>query len=138
MANQGEALTRRDLIKKSTVIGAGATLHPASFSILTSSKRNNKTKEENSNEGTLEWQLQYTGFEAPITMASYPLNRYLRSVAIKGFVSKTSLYPGESIDFMVSTKPATNFLIDIYRMGYYGGKGGRHMLRLGSFKGRTQ
>ena len=34
--------------------------------------------------------------------------------------------------------PPGKFLIDIYRMGYYGGTGGRHMTRLGPFAGRTQ
>src|SRR5690606_7557171 len=134
----GSSLSRRDMIKKSGMLGAGSTLAPYHFSILKLRKGSTKIEEENSKEGTIEWQLQYTGFDAPITMASYPLNRYLRSVAIEGYVSKTSLYPGESIDFMISTEPASNFLIDIYRMGYYSGKGGRHMQRLGSFKGTPQ
>src|SRR5665647_4611 len=34
--------------------------------------------------------------------------------------------------------PPGKFLIDIYRMGYYGGTGGRHMVRLGSFTGHPQ
>lgn len=135
---KGSSLTRRDMIKKTGVLGAGSALVPNHFSIVNLQKTSTRTEEENSKEGTLDWQLQYTGFDAPITMASYPLNRYLRSVVIEGYVSKTSLYPGESIDFMVSTEPANNFLIDIYRLGYYGGKGGRHMQRLGSFKGTPQ
>lgn len=93
---------------------------------------------ENSKPGTTEWQLQYVRFDDPVTMASYPLIRCLRSSVIEGFVSRTSLLPGESLDFKVSMNPPGRFLIDIYRMGYYGGTGGRHMATLGSFAGKTQ
>jgi hypothetical protein len=39
---------------------------------------------------------------------------------------------------MVSTNPPSPFVIDLYRLGYYGGKGARHMERLGPFKGTAQ
>jgi hypothetical protein len=39
---------------------------------------------------------------------------------------------------MVSTNPPSPFVIDVYRLGYYGGKGGRHMARLGPFNGKVQ
>jgi hypothetical protein len=39
---------------------------------------------------------------------------------------------------MVSTNPASSFVIDIYRLGYYGGKGGRHLAQLGPFEGKIQ
>jgi hypothetical protein len=39
---------------------------------------------------------------------------------------------------MVSTNPPSPFVIDVYRLGYYGGKGGRHMARLGPFKSKVQ
>jgi len=29
-------------------------------------------------------------------------------------------------------------VIDLYRMGHYGGKGGRHMERIGPFRGTPQ
>ena len=38
---------------------------------------------------------------------------------------------------MVSTPPSP-FVIDVYRLGYYGGKGGRHMAQIGPFKGKVQ
>src|SRR5262249_51644832 len=34
--------------------------------------------------------------------------------------------------------PASHFQLDIYRMGYYAGTGGRHLLSLGPFNGVTQ
>ena len=93
---------------------------------------------ENAKPGTADWQLQYTSFDDPITLASYPMNRRVRSVAIEGYASKTSVLQGESLDLMVSQSPAGNYNVDIYRLGYYGGAGGRHMARLGPFKGKPQ
>jgi hypothetical protein len=45
---------------------------------------------------------------------------------------------GETITFFVSTNPDSRFSLDIYRMGYYGGTGGRLMKRLGPLAGLTQ
>ena len=45
---------------------------------------------------------------------------------------------GEKIGFCVSTNPASSFTIDLYRLGYYGGTGARHIQTLGPFKGQTQ
>jgi hypothetical protein len=45
---------------------------------------------------------------------------------------------GEPITFYVSTRPASAFRIDIYRTGFYGGSGGRHVLSLGPFEGTVQ
>ncbi|HYV22075.1 MAG TPA: N,N-dimethylformamidase beta subunit family domain-containing protein [Candidatus Bathyarchaeia archaeon] len=44
---------------------------------------------------------------------------------IKGYTSATSVSPGQSLTFYVSVNPAQQYSIDIYRMGYYGGLGGR-------------
>jgi hypothetical protein len=131
-------LSRRRLIKGAALTGLAGTLAPLSGFTQTDRRKTGLITDENSKPGTAEWQLQYTRFDDPVSMASYPLIRCLRSSMIEGYVSKTSLYPGESIDFKVSTNPAGNFLIDIYRLGYYGGTGGRHMTRLGSFSGRPQ
>ncbi len=106
--------------------------------ISTASRPDNRIAEENSKPGTVEWQLQYTRFDEPITLASYPLNRRLRCSAIEGFCSKNSVLPADTIDIMVSLAPAGQFTIDIYRMGYYGGAGGRHMATLGPFKASPQ
>ena len=100
--------------------------------------KDNRIIQENSKPGTLEWQLRYHNFDDPVTMASYPLNRRLRHSAIEGYASKTSVLAGEPIDFMVSMRPAGSFLLDIYRMGYYGGAGARHMVRLGPFHASQQ
>jgi hypothetical protein len=66
-----------------------------------------------------------------------PQTKY-RCPWIEGYCSRTSVRAGETISFHVSTNPAAPFTLDIYRMGYYGGAGGRHMLSLGPFKGAAQ
>lgn len=132
-------LSRRKMLKGAAVAGLGGSIMP--FSGLANPQphlRSGKIVDENAKPGTLEWQLQYTAFDTPLTMASYPMIRYLRSLTIEGYVNKTSLYPGESLDFKVSMHTPGNFLIDIYRMGYYGGKGGRSMAKLGPFEGKSQ
>jgi hypothetical protein len=132
-------LTRRNLIKNAALSGLAGALAPLSGLVQTTQRKiGGSVATENSKPGTPEWQLQYTRFDDPITLSTTPLTRATRSSVIEGFVSKTSLYQGESIDFKVSVNPARKFFIDIYRLGYYGGIGGRHMARLGSFSGRPQ
>ncbi len=98
----------------------------------------NPTVQENRRLGDPEWQLRNVRFDAPVTLASFPLVRHLRSSAIEGYASCTSAYPGESIDFMVSMQPAGRFTIDFYRMGWYSGVGARHMGRIGAFHASPQ
>lgn len=56
---------------------------------------------------------------------------------VSGYASATSVNHGGSIDFYVTTT-ASNVTIDIYRMGWYGGTGGRHMMTLGTYPGQAQ
>eukprot|EP00039_Didymoeca_costata_P012108 m.173198 g.173198 ORF g.173198 m.173198 type:complete len:886 (+) comp15384_c0_seq12:174-2831(+) len=44
--------------------------------------------------------------------------------SIQGFATDISTSPGEKIEFKVKT-PSTRYRIDIFRLGYYGGKGAR-------------
>lgn len=57
---------------------------------------------------------------------------------IKGYSSASSVNVGNSLTFYVTVSPEQPFSIDIYRMGWYGGKGGRLMLHEPSLKGITQ
>lgn len=56
---------------------------------------------------------------------------------IRGFASRTSVAPGESFQLYVSTK-AKSFEIKAFRMGYYGGAGGRLVWESGPLAGRSQ
>src|SRR6266404_1829226 len=57
---------------------------------------------------------------------------------IKGYASATSVNKGESITFYVSVKPAQTYTIDVYRMGWYEGLGGRLMQHIGPLSGVKQ
>ncbi|MEZ6071371.1 MAG: DUF6605 domain-containing protein [Pirellulales bacterium] len=85
--------------------------------------------EENRRPGTRDWLLSNTRID--------PATKY-RSPAIEGYVSHTSIRAGETLTLHVSTNPASAFTVDVYRLGYYGGDGGRLMRRLGTFQGETQ
>ena len=100
--------------------------------------QDNPTVEENRKQGTPEWQLRNVRFDSPATLAAFPLVRNLTSSAIQGYASKTSVYPGESIDLKVSMEPEGDFSVSFYRLGWYGGLGGRLMGEMGPYRGRTQ
>lgn len=113
--------TRRDLLK-------GALGGLAAISIAAEPRRD-LIREENQRPGTTDWQLSKYRID--------PKSRY-RSPAIEGYCSRTSVKAGEELALHVSTDPASAFTIDIYRLGYYGGKGGRHITQLGPFQGKPQ
>lgn len=93
------------------------------------SKADNQIFEENQKPGTTDWQLTYVKFD--------PKDRF-RSPVIEGYCDRTSVKAGESIRFFVSTAEPTPVHIDLYRLGYYGGTGGRHLMKLGPLKGKPQ
>ena len=89
----------------------------------------NLVRRENERTGSLDWLLSKSRVD--------PQTKY-RSPWIEGYCDRTSVRAGERIGFHVSTNPPSPFTIDIYRMGYYGGKGGHHKLTLGPFEGMAQ
>ena len=76
-------------------------------------------RRENSRPGTRDWLLTNTRID--------PATKY-RCPWIEGYASRTSLRAGERMTLHVSTNPASAFMLDIYRLGYYGGAGGRHVI----------
>ena len=119
------SLNRRQLFTGLAATGALA----ASESRAAQGRRGDLIREENQREGTTDWQLTYTRVD--------PKTRW-RSVLIEGYVNKQSVRAGETLDFCVSTNPASPFVIDLYRLGYYQGRGSRHLRRLGPFEGKVQ
>ena len=75
-------------------------------------------RDENRKPGTTDWRLQNVRID--------PKTQY-RCPWVEGYCSRTSLRAGEMLRVMVSTNPASPFVLDLYRLGYYGGKGGRHL-----------
>src|SRR5437016_4492604 len=57
---------------------------------------------------------------------------------IKGYASATSVSKGESITFYVTVNPAQQYTMDVYRMGWYQGLGGRLMQSIGPLQGVAQ
>lgn len=85
-------------------------------------------RDENSRPGSNDWQL---------TRVRPDKNEH-RTPWIEGYCSKQSVKAGETIDLMVSTDPARPFRVEVFRMGYYGGKGARRTAVLGPFEGKTR
>lgn len=85
--------------------------------------------QENAKPGSTDWQL---------TRMRLDKNAGFRSPFIEGYCSRQSVKAGESLDIFVSTNPAARFKIEIFRTGYYGGRGARLMKELGPFEGKEQ
>jgi len=88
------------------------------------SRQDNRIVEENRHEGALNWQL--THWQVGEGDGG-------RSAAVEGYASRTSVAPGQSVDLHVSTFLPRPVLIEVYRLGYYSGFGGRLMASLGPF-----
>ena len=88
----------------------------------------NLIREENMKPGASDWQLTRVR----------PDKSAQRTPWIEGYCSKQSVKPGESIDIFISSDPPRDFLVEVFRTGYYGGKGARLMTTLGPFPGKTQ
>jgi hypothetical protein len=52
--------------------------------------------------------------------------------SIQGFATDISVNTGQTVNFKIKTD-STNYKIDIYRLGYYGGAGARKIVALGTF-----
>ena len=136
-----EELSRREALEAISRLGVAALL-PAAAAGCTgprpgggvaaaalSTRRSDLIREENARPGTREWLLERPRIDAA--------SKY-RCPWIEGFWSRSSVRPGEEVTLHVSTNPASSFRVDFYRLGYYGGLGGRHVASLGSFPGRVQ
>ena len=99
-------------------------LYALSVLCVSALAQSNPIIQENSLPGTTQWQL------------SNPAND--TDLQIKGYASATSVNQGESIDFHVAVNPVQNFRIDIYRLGWYDGDGGRLVKSISSVTGETQ
>src|SRR5919112_4163686 len=83
---------------------------------------------ENQQAGSSDWQMRRKGYKVSKDMKGQ----------IKGYASATSVNKGEQIDFHVTVNPAQKFTIDVYRMGWYNGQGGRLLQNIGPLDGITQ
>jgi hypothetical protein len=122
-------LRRRDLLA-GALGGAGTLLLPRAGRAASrgAEPAPDLIRQENARPGATDWQLTRVR----------PDREGFRSKWIEGFCSRQSVAAGESIDLFASTDPPRPFGVEIFRMGYYGGRGARLMRALGPFEGRAQ
>ncbi len=126
-------MTRRTLLGGATAMSAlalsSAAGVPRCFGASAKAGKSKIIPEENAREGALDWQL---------TRVRIDKSDGCRSADIEGFCSKQSVAAGEKLAIMVSTEPAAKYQIEIFRTGYYGGRGARRMTVLGPLEGKPQ
>lgn len=96
---------------------------------LPAARQRDLIRAENGKPGSADWQLTYVKLD--------PKAKY-RQPLLEGYCTRMSVQAGDSLGFCVSTDPASPFTIDLYRLGYYGGSGGRYLRTLGPFEGKPQ
>src|SRR5579859_1046235 len=117
-------ITRREWLKALAGLGSGAVLSGCTTQRRDSAtrieraagKKGNLVQQENERPGTHEWLLTNPRID--------PASKY-RCPWIEGYCSHPSVRAGESLSLFVSMAPASDFSVEIYRMGFYGGAGGR-------------
>ena len=103
-------ISRKEFLKGSAAsllgIGAGLTLGNQTGAAQSS----NPIVLENNKQGTFDWEL----------------SDWSAQNVIEGYASKTSVQRGSTISFFVNTT-ASRYTIEIFRLGWYNGAGGRRM-----------
>ncbi|HEY1066470.1 MAG TPA: N,N-dimethylformamidase beta subunit family domain-containing protein, partial [Pirellulales bacterium] len=140
-ASHDSSLPRRDFLRGALAAGAlsaagtpGANAQQAKAAETPREERNaaqqreNPIIAENKKPGAIDWQLTRVRVDAP----------GFRSPWIEGFCSHQSVRSGDELTVFVSTNPARKYRLEIFRMGYYGGRGARLMQTLGPFEGTVQ
>ena len=88
---------------------------------------------ENEHEGTTDWQI-----DVPYKKCDLPDHQNCRRENIEGYCSHASIKAGDTLNIFVRTNPVMAYDINIYRMGYFGGMGGRLMRSFQHLKGKKQ
>ena len=118
-------ISRRSALRAGVVASAGlATLMLGKPTKAAAAAGVNPIVTENALPGTNAWRISLT-----------PADDTAKQ--IKGFAGATSVNVGDTIPLYVTVNPAQTFTVDVYRMGYYQGLGGRLMLH-DSVSGVTQ
>lgn len=104
-------MKRREFIAtaSSAVLASQVSVAAAERTLATSEL----IRTENAKPGSLDWQLTRVRADA----------EEYRSPWIEGYCSHQSAMAGETIDIMISTKPARRVRLEFFRLGYYAGRG---------------
>ena len=133
--NDPQELGRRNFLKGSMAASLSATVGSLASGPLQAQEAEHAKRDpqlirrENEKPGARDWQLTRVRLDRP---------GGFRSPWIEGYCSQRSVLAGQPIDILVSTNPPQRFQIEIFRTGYYGGRGARLMTTLGPFDGKTQ
>src|SRR3974390_371005 len=92
-----------------------------SVAFVVNANATNPIQIENAKQGTSDWQL----------------SNYAQNHEIEGYANLTSVNRGGTIKFFVNTIDS-NFTIEIFRTGWYGGMGGRRMTSAVQLSGTAQ
>jgi N,N-dimethylformamidase beta subunit-like protein len=84
--------------------------------------------DENLKAGSTDWRMGGAGYQVGTDIGA----------EIKGYASDASVNVGQPITLFVSVSPAQQLKVDIYRLGWYGGAGGRLMVGGSWLPGVTQ
>ncbi|SIO59339.1 hypothetical protein SAMN05444166_6016 [Singulisphaera sp. GP187] len=126
------SLPRRDFLRGAIAAGAlssaAGAARESNADERAENDKENRIVAENQREGALDWQLTRVRVDGD----------GFRSPWIEGFCSKQSVQAGDEIEIFVSTKPARKFRLEIFRMGYYGGRGARLVKTIGPLEGVAQ
>src|SRR5207247_8152396 len=60
----------------------------------------------------------------PTPTGTWQLSTPPTAGAVEGYASEVSVAPGATLHLHVSTKPAAQYIVEIYRIGWYEGDGG--------------
>lgn len=94
---------------------------------------------ENQKPGTRDWLLtKVDAVLAEKNILGEDSPHFVRSKKIEAYASRTSYSAGDTVTLFVSTDPSSEFVVDVYRLGFYQGHGGRHMLHAGPIAGKAQ
>lgn len=83
---------------------------------------------ENQQTGSTDWQLTRVRVDGG----------KFRSPWIEGYCRQQSVKAGETVEICVSTNPPLPYTLEVFRTGYYGGRGARLMTKVGPLEGKTQ
>ena len=115
---------RREAIKGAAATGlvAATGAHRFVHSAENHTAGRDAIQRENAERGTRDWMLTKT------RNVPGKINKHLtngRCKEIEGYCSANSVRAGETLKIMVSANPESNFKLEIFRTGYYGGSGAR-------------
>ena len=123
--NSISRLTRRNYLKNgvkgSAVLGIGSVTLAGSVSA-------NPIENENNKPGDGSWEPVEVSNARPSAVDHL----------VEGYTSSTSVAPGETVEFHISTNPVARYRVDVFRLGWYGGAGGRLVTSLSEQVGTSQ